>query len=105
MLARLVTLFVFGTVAVIIMIAYLLPTLIGSSRHVADLGSVAVINIALGWTLVGWVIALAMALRTPPEPAPTVQIFQGVLPPSIGLPASRPAPGESGSPPPLPPPP
>ena len=70
MLAWLVTLFVFGTVALIIMIAYLLPVLIGWSRHVTDLGAVAVINIALGWTLVGWVIALAMALRTRPESAP-----------------------------------
>ena len=104
MLAGLVTLFVFGTVALIIMIAYLLPVLIGWSRHVTDLGAVAVINIALGWTLVGWVIALAMALRTPPEQAPAVQIFQGVLPPSTGPPPSHPAPGNTG-PPPLPPPP
>ena len=64
MLAWLVTLFVFGMVALIIMAACLLPVLIGWLRHVADLGSLAVINIALGWTLVGWVIALAMALRT-----------------------------------------
>ena len=103
MLAWLVTLFVFGTVAVIIMIAYLLPVLIGWSRHVTDLGSVAVINIALGWTLVGWVIALAMALRTRPGQAPTVQIFQGVLPLSTRPPASHPAPDDSGPPPLLPP--
>ena len=103
--AWLVTLFVFGTVALIIMIAYLLPVLIGWSRHVADLGSLAVINIALGWTLVGWVIALAMALRTRPESAPAVQIFQGVLPPSTRPPASHPAPDDSGPPPLLPPPP
>ena len=102
MLAGLVTLFVFGTVALIIMIAYLLPVLIGWSRHVADLGSLAVINIALGWTLVGWVIALAMALRTRPRQAPAVQIFQGVLAPGTGPP--HPAPGNNGPPPRLPPP-
>ena len=45
--AWLVTLVVFGTVAVIIMIAYLLPVLVGWSRHVLDVGSVAVINIEL----------------------------------------------------------
>ena len=45
--AWLVTLFVFGTVAVIIMIAYLLLVLVGWSRHVLDLGPVAVINIVL----------------------------------------------------------
>jgi hypothetical protein len=43
----LVTLFVFGTVVVIIMITYLLPLLAGWSRRVPGLGSVAVINIAL----------------------------------------------------------
>ena len=41
--------------------AYLLPTLIASSRKHHNLGSVAVINIFLGWTFVGWVVALAMA--------------------------------------------
>jgi hypothetical protein len=43
---------------------YLLPTIIASSRHVRNVGSVAVINLFLGWTLIGWVVALAMAVRT-----------------------------------------
>lgn len=47
---------------------YLLPTLIGWGRGVHDLGMVAVLNILLGWTLVGWVVALALALRTPRQP-------------------------------------
>jgi hypothetical protein len=53
MLTWLVTHAVVVTVAVIIMIAYLLLVLISWPRHVADLGSVAVIIIALRWTLVG----------------------------------------------------
>ena len=43
---------------------YLLPVLVGWGRRVPDIGSVAVINIRLGWTLVGWVVALALALRS-----------------------------------------
>lgn len=43
---------------------YFLPTIVAFSRKVINRGSVAVINVFLGWTLVGWVVALAMACRT-----------------------------------------
>jgi len=45
---------------------YFLPSIIGAVRHVPNIGSVVVINFFLGWTLVGWVIALAMAARSVP---------------------------------------
>ena len=38
---------------------YFLPTIVGRVRMVPNLGSIAVINLFLGWTLVGWVVALA----------------------------------------------
>jgi hypothetical protein len=59
---------------------YLLPVLIGLARHLPDIGSLAVINILLGWTLVGWAAALAMALRTV-HPAPPAVIVQNLPPP------------------------
>lgn len=43
---------------------YFLPTIVGFSRRVVNRGSVAVINVFLGWTVIGWVVALAMAFRT-----------------------------------------
>ena len=43
---------------------YFLPTIVAVSRKVTNQGSVAVINFFLGWTLLGWVVALAMACRT-----------------------------------------
>jgi Superinfection immunity protein len=43
---------------------YFLPTVVAFSRRVVNRGSVAVINVFLGWTFIGWVVALAMALRT-----------------------------------------
>lgn len=46
---------------------YVLPSLIAGRRHVPNAGSVAVINLLLGWTLVGWVVALAMAVRDKPR--------------------------------------
>jgi len=77
---------------------YLLPVLIGSARHVPDLGAVAVINILLGWTLAGWAVGLAMALR-PARPAPpAVQIVQN-LPPSPGQLPPAGWPGAPGGPP------
>lgn len=59
---------------------YLLPTLIGLARRLPDIGSLAVINILLGWTLFGWAAALAMALRTV-QPAPPAVIVQNFPPP------------------------
>ena len=53
---------------------YFLPTIIGASRKVVNIGSVFAINLLLGWTLIGWAIALAMALRTnPPYAYPTAR--------------------------------
>lgn len=43
---------------------YFIPTIVGLVRKVTNLGSVAVVNFFLGWTVVGWIVALAMSVRT-----------------------------------------
>lgn len=49
---------------------YFAPTMIAFDRNVPSPWSVAVINVLLGWTLVGWAVALAMAMRDPrPRPS------------------------------------
>jgi hypothetical protein len=53
---------IFGIIVLIGL--YFLPTIVAVVRKVANQGSVAVINCFLGWTLVGWVVALSMACRT-----------------------------------------
>jgi hypothetical protein len=57
---------------------YLIPTIIAIVRKVPNVGSVIVINLFLGWTLIGWVVALAMAatstqprVASPPGTRPT----------------------------------
>lgn len=55
---------------------YLLPLLIGLTRRVPDIGSVAAINVLLGWTLLGWAAALAMALRSQRPVPPAVHMVQ-----------------------------
>jgi len=81
MITSVVTVIALGVIAVIGLALYLLPVLVGWARHAPDLAALAVINILLGWTLVGWVVALAMALRTV-SPSATVQVIQN-LPPGI----------------------
>lgn len=41
--------------------AYLLPTIVATNRKHHNKGAIAVVNIFLGWTFIGWVVALAMA--------------------------------------------
>jgi len=58
---------------VIILLAgalYFLPTIVGRSKHNA--GAIFVLNLLLGWTLVGWVVALVWALTVEP---PLVQVI------------------------------
>ncbi len=52
-----------GLVFIIFSIAcYFIPTIVAMIRGIPNAGSVAVINFFLGWTFIGWVVALAMAV-------------------------------------------
>ncbi len=66
-----------GTVIIILVavIAYWTPAVIAWIRHVPNAGSVTVINAFLGWTFIGWIVALAMACRSNP---PQVNVIQQV---------------------------
>ncbi|MQA85021.1 MAG: superinfection immunity protein [Streptosporangiales bacterium] len=89
----------FGIVGIIILLAmvasYGLPSIIALLRKAPSAGSVIVINIFLGWTFVGWVVALAMAVRSHPQqvvmaPPTWGPGRPGALPPPGG---ARPWPG------------
>lgn len=54
-------------VLLLVAVGYFLPLIVAAVRKVPNVGSVAVVNIFLGWTVVGWVVALAMAARTVPS--------------------------------------
>ena len=41
---------------------YMLPTLIADSRHHKNVNAIGALNLLLGWTLIGWVLALVWAL-------------------------------------------
>jgi len=44
---------------------YFLPTIVALARKMPNVGSVIVINLFLGWTIIGWIVALAMSLGSP----------------------------------------
>lgn len=51
--------------------AYFAPTIVAVVRHHHQIGAIVVINFLLGWTFIGWVVALAMsfgAVRAPGAP-------------------------------------
>lgn len=51
------------TALIIIIGLYFLPTIVAVVRRAPNAASVAVVDIFLGWTVIGWIIALAMAVR------------------------------------------
>jgi uncharacterized membrane protein HdeD (DUF308 family) len=46
-------------------VIYLFPSLTARRRHAPNTGSIVVVNVLAGWTVVGWVVAMAMAMRDP----------------------------------------
>lgn len=53
--------------------AYFLPAIVGWNKKAS--GGILVLNLFLGWTVIGWIIALAWALAS--DPAPThVLVYQ-----------------------------
>ncbi|MGH3825866.1 MAG: superinfection immunity protein [Pseudonocardiaceae bacterium] len=78
-------------VLIAIFLLYFLPAVTGAIRKVPNIVSVFVVNFFLGWTLVGWVVALAMAARTAPPPGyPPVPGYPPPTPPPWPPPGSRP---------------
>lgn len=44
---------------------YFLPTLIASGRNLHTRGGIFMLNLLLGWTFFGWVVALIWAISAP----------------------------------------
>jgi len=43
--------------------AYCAPLIVSLARRAPNTGQVAVVNLLLGWTVAGWIVALVMALK------------------------------------------
>ena len=49
---------------------YLLPAIIAAVRHTHNSTGILLLNLFLGWTMVGWFIALLMAIFSVPYYVP-----------------------------------
>jgi Superinfection immunity protein len=49
------------------LVTWWLPVIVGKRRGVPNLGSIAVITGLLGWLLIPWAVALALACRDVPD--------------------------------------
>lgn len=53
--------------------AYFFPAIVAAVRSHHNTASIVVVNFFFGWTLIGWVVALAMSVSRvdrPPGPSP-----------------------------------
>lgn len=50
--------YLFGVIAI-----YILPTLVAMVAGNSKKGKVILVNLLLGWTVIGWVVSLIMALK------------------------------------------
>ena len=51
-----------GVYITLAILVYMLPLIIASNRRLPNTGTIAAINVVLGWTIIGWFFALMMAL-------------------------------------------
>jgi hypothetical protein len=47
----------------VLIVAYLVPTIVAAQRKHNKVGAIFALNLLLGWTLLGWVIALAWSVN------------------------------------------
>lgn len=45
----------------VLTLGYMLPWAVAATRHKSNHGAIAVLNLLLGWTFIGWIVALVMA--------------------------------------------
>ena len=57
------SLLIIVTLILLALISYFLPTVVAGIRGHADKGPIFIINLFLGWSLIGWVAALAWASK------------------------------------------
>jgi hypothetical protein len=47
---------------------YFFPAIVAGMRHHRNAGAITVLNLLLGWTLLGWVVSLVWAFTNPAQP-------------------------------------
>lgn len=66
-----------STIILFLLVMYGVPTFVAALRKHASFGGIVVINLLLGWTIIGWIIALAWSLSDPRRNQQTIIIQSG----------------------------
>jgi hypothetical protein len=45
-------------------VMYFMPSIVALARNKRDIAAIVLLNIFLGWTMIGWVIALVWAVKS-----------------------------------------
>lgn len=67
--------------SIIAIAGYWVPTVVVLLRRAPNRWQVIVVNVFLGWTVIGWIVALVMAVKPKPPPVPAWYDHGGYLPP------------------------
>jgi hypothetical protein len=51
---------------ILLVALYFLPTIIANQRHLDSRAGIILLNLFLGWTFVGWIVALIWAIAAAP---------------------------------------
>ncbi len=54
---------------IVLILLYFLPSIVSITGRHHNSSAICVLNLFLGWTFIGWVIALVWSLTTPPPAA------------------------------------
>ena len=52
---------------------YFLPTIVASSKNKQNTGAIFALNLLLGWTVIGWILAFIWALTQDANPQPSAR--------------------------------
>jgi len=82
-----------GGVALIMLCFYFFPTIIAIIRKKSNVGAILILNLFLGWTFIGWIVALVWAVSSDPQPQQVIinnhQPMENNRPPDINPPSER----------------
>ncbi|MGN0538395.1 MAG: superinfection immunity protein [Candidatus Fimenecus sp.] len=73
------TILLFLFIGIIGFLFYFLPSILGFVRHQPNKTAILILNIFLGWSFIGWIVALVWAFKKEAQP---VQVVNNYNPPT-----------------------
>lgn len=87
----------FVPLALLALVAYFVPSIVAAHREHAQRGAITALNFFLGWSFVGWVVALVWSMSNPQvvasRPAGTTDSYMEPIEPRFGPVSREPVPG------------